>query len=122
MITQKRILILSTVVITLLFGALVATRIQAKSAKEEALKHAVPPPTAVLALPAKQGNIADTLSIAGNVVAQESVAVVAKAAGRLMTLNVQEGSVVAKGQLLGIVTLARQLKASGSWLAERLEL
>lgn len=103
MITQKRILILSTVVITLLFGALVATRIQAKNAKEEALKHAVPPPTAVLALPAKQGNIADTLSIAGNVVAQESVAVVAKAAGRLMTLNVQEGSVVTKGQLLGML-------------------
>ncbi len=101
--TQKRILILSAVVVTLLFAALVVTRLQAKNEKAEALKNAVTPPTAVVALPATQGSISDTLSLSGNVVAQEKVTVVAKGAGRLMTLNVQEGSAVVKGQLLGML-------------------
>lgn len=101
--TQKRILILSAVVITLLFGTLVATRIQAKNEKAEALKHAVPPPTAVVALPAKRGNISNTLNFSGNVIAQEKVILVAKGSGRLVSLNVQEGNPVVKGQLLGML-------------------
>lgn len=99
--TQKRILILSSLVVLVLFGALVYSRIQDKNKKAAELKNMQPPPTSVVALPPKQGSISDAIALSGNVVAQEEVSIVSKAAGRLVSLTVNEGSTVVKGQLLG---------------------
>lgn len=101
--TQKRILILSSLVVLVLFGALVFYRIQEKNKKTAELKNMQPPATAVVALAPKQGSISDAIVLSGNVVAQEEVSIVSKASGRLVSLNVNEGSTVVKGQLLGSI-------------------
>ncbi len=101
--TQKRIIILSSLLVVVLFGALVFSRIQDKNKKAAELKNMQPPPTSVVALSPKQGSISDAIVLSGNVVAQEEVSVVSKASGRLVSLNVNEGSVVVQGQLLGSI-------------------
>jgi HlyD family secretion protein len=98
---KKWLTIAGISLLVLLFIGLVASRVQQKKAREEALKHQVPPPTAVAVSLPRKGRMADTLKLPGNVVAQQEVQLVPKVNGRLLSLSVKEGQAVGIGQILG---------------------
>ncbi len=98
---KKRLIIGGILVFVLLFAGLVASRVQQKKAREEALKHQVPPPTAVAVAQPHKGRLLDILKLPGNVVAMQEVQLVPKVSGRLTALYIKEGSPVYRGQTLG---------------------
>lgn len=98
---KKWLIIGAVVLVVLLFVGLVGSRVKEKKQRDAALKNQVPPPPAVAVALPRNGRIADTLKLPGNVVSQQSVQVIPKVSGRLMTLLVNEGSPVRAGQLLG---------------------
>jgi HlyD family secretion protein len=98
---KKWLAIGGVVLVLLLFAGLVGLRIQDKNKKAAALKAQVPPPPAVAVTAPRQGRVADTLKLPGNVVSQQSVQIIPKVTGRLVSLRVIEGSTVSNGQLIG---------------------
>lgn len=98
---KKWLIIAGVVLVLLVFAGLVGVRIQQKNQREAALKAKVPPPPAVAVAAPRQGRLADTLKLPGNVVAQQTVQLVPKVTGRLVSLRVIEGSQVYNGQVLG---------------------
>lgn len=99
---KKKSIIIAVIAISVLaFAALVGSRVQQKKARAEALKAQVPPPAAVSVSPPRLGRMQDSLHLTGNVVSQQSVQLVPKVTGRLISLSVKEGSPVYKGQVLG---------------------
>jgi HlyD family secretion protein len=97
---KQKLLIGIVVLSVLLFAALVGTRVQQKKVRTQALKQQVPPPVAVAVRSPRQGRMADSLRLSGQVVAEQQVELVPKASGRLARLWVQEGSPIKAGQLL----------------------
>lgn len=98
---KKWLAIGGVLLVVLLFAGLVATRVKDKRQREEALKAKVPPPPAVAVAAPRQGKMAETLKLPGNVVSQQQVQLIPKVTGRLSMLRVNEGSSVYKGQVLG---------------------
>jgi RND family efflux transporter MFP subunit len=61
-----------------------------------------PPMTVELASPTR-GNVAQTLTVVGNLIGEQTVAVVPKAAGRLEAVYVKLGDPVARGQRIAVI-------------------
>ena len=67
---------------------------------QRAFHHPPPPPRTVLA---RRGDIAVLVSETGTIEPVDKVDVKSKAAGRLLSLNIEEGQYVTKGQLIALV-------------------
>ncbi|MFN8576484.1 MAG: efflux RND transporter periplasmic adaptor subunit [Candidatus Sericytochromatia bacterium] len=121
--------VIASVLITLiLFGGLVGYRIKERNKKQEELKNTKPPTTAVSVILAKKGNIEETFSTTGTVISQAEVNIIPKVSGRLLSLNIQEGSYVNAGRVIGQVehneidAQIAQAKAQASIAQSNLEL
>ena len=90
-------------IVLLLFVGLVGYRVSEKNKKAEALKTIKPPATSVSVVNAKKGNIAETFSTTGTVISQNEINITSKVTGRLLSLNIEEGSRVTAGQVIGQV-------------------
>ncbi len=87
--------------VTILFLGLVGFRVKQRKEEKEALSKLKPPTTPVAVIKPKRGKISETFSTTGVLVSQSEVQVIAKANGRLISLNVDEGSIVSAGQVIG---------------------
>lgn len=88
-------------VVLVLFGGLVFYRINERKKEQEALKNIKPPATSVSVITAKNGSIAETFSTTGTIVSQSEVNITPKVSGRLLSLNIEEGTYVNAGQVIG---------------------
>lgn len=87
--------------IVVLFAGLVGYRVSEKKKKEAELKNTKPPLVSVSVIKAKKGSIAETFSTTGTVISQSEVQIVPKVSGRLLSLNIEEGTYVKAGQVIG---------------------
>lgn len=99
---MKNIKIISvSILVLLIFGGLVVYRINEKNKTAEALKNVLPPPTSVSVINARKGSLAETFSTTGTVIPQSEINITPKVTGRLLSFNIEEGSVIKAGQVIG---------------------
>lgn len=89
------------VLVIMMFIGLVGYRISEKKKKEAELKETKPPLTSVSVVKAKKGKLSETFSTTGTVISQTEVQIVPKVTGRLLQLNIEEGTRVQAGQVIG---------------------
>lgn len=83
------------------FVSLVSIRLKQRNDEKEALKQKKPPVTAVSVTFPKRGNIFESFSTTGVLVSKNKVQITPKISGKLISLNVEEGDNVSKGQIIG---------------------
>src|SRR5438105_15749312 len=67
----------------------------------QGLRPKPPPPVEVTTSPAKKGSVTRVVTAAGHMQAQQTVKVSSNVTGDLLSLSVQEGDRVRRGQVLG---------------------
>lgn len=97
--TKKKFIIISLVFV-LGFLILVGYRINEKRKLDKKISEAKPNATSVSIVLAKKGSISEFFSTTGTVISEKEVNVTPKATGRILTLLVDEGIKVSKGQVI----------------------
>jgi multidrug efflux system membrane fusion protein len=91
------------IAVSLISGGLYLHRGNAAAPSEGKGQKAAAPPTPVVALPVRQGDLPVYLAGLGSVTPQKTVTVRSRVDGQLMELHYREGQVISKGSLLATI-------------------
>lgn len=100
-------------IVAIIIGALILGKIfffPSPQSQKKDQPSGPPPPTAVVGYVVKYATLENQVYATGSLIANESVQIMSEVAGRLVQLNLSEGQLVQKGQLIGKINDA-ELKA-----------
>lgn len=87
-------------VVVLSFGILVIKRLNDKKERELALRNMKPPVTPVSLVKPKLEKVSDFFTASGTIISSEKLEIIPKVSGKIISLNVKEGDIINKGQLI----------------------
>lgn len=98
---NKILLLLSTAILISLSVIAFKSKDVSATKQEEGKRQGRSKTVPVTVIKPKKGYFSTYITVSGNITAKDTVDVTPKATGKLLTLNIEEGSYVSKGQVIG---------------------
>jgi HlyD family secretion protein len=97
---NRKVILAIGLVLALSFGGLVIKRLNDKKEREEALKNLKPPVTPVSLVKPQIDKMSEFFTASGTIIPLETLEIIPKVSGKILSLNVKEGDTLRQGELI----------------------